>query len=122
MKKQLLILGFILAAIATSTAQRIADIGFSSGVVNYVGDLGNKRYFPITSASPGYQLTIRNFLNNPKVSGMMYRPLSAEFRLSWQRLQYDESESIGERKGTQLRNYLRGINFRNDLFGASVNF
>ena len=49
-------------------------------------------------------------------------PFSAELRFSWHRLQYDETNSIGMQKGTQLRNYLRGIGFRNDLIGASVNF
>lgn len=122
MRKQLLILVFILATFLNTTAQRVADFGIASGVVNYVGDLGNEKYFPITSASPGYQLTIRNFLNNPSKSGKMYKPLSAELRFSWHRLQYDETQPIGRMKGSQLRNYLRGLGFRNDLLGASVNF
>ena len=122
MRKHILILVFIFASFLTASAQRDADIGFASGVVNYVGDLGNERYFPVTSASPGFQLTVRNFLNNPAKSGKRYKPLSAEVRLSWQRLQYDESDPIGDRKGLQLRNYLRGLSFRNDLIGAAVNF
>ncbi|MCX6290673.1 MAG: hypothetical protein NT126_02800 [Bacteroidetes bacterium] len=120
MRKQLLILVFILACFFQSAAQRVADFGFASGVVNYVGDLGNERYFPITSASPGYQLTIRNFINDPSKTGKMYRSLSAELRLSWHRLQYDETQPIGSNKGMQLRNYMRGLSFRNDLLGASV--
>ena len=121
MKKNLLILVIISAAFLNSSAQRNANIGFASGVVNYVGDLGNDRYFPISSASPGYQLTIRDFLNNSAKTGKRNRAFSMEMRFSWHRLQYDETEPIGDRKGTQLRNYLRGLSFRNDLLGASVN-
>lgn len=122
MRLTLLNLVIILAAFLNVTAQRTSDIAFGSGVVNYVGDLGNERYFPITSASPGYQLTIRNFINNPAKSGKLNRSLSAELRMSWHRLQYDETESIGNQKGGRLRNYNRGIGFRNDLIGASINF
>ena len=118
MKKQILFLTIILAFLKT-TAQHTVDIGIASGVVNYVGDLGNEKYFPISSVSPGCQVTIRNFL---KTSARTYKPLSMEFRLSWHRLQYDETEAIGNSRGTELRNYLRGIGFRNDLFGASANF
>src|SRR3979411_3023435 len=102
MRKQLLILVFVLATFLNTEAQRVADFGFASGVVNYVGDLGNERYFPISSSSPGYQLTIRNFLNNPATSGKMYKAFSTELRFSWHRLQYDETEPIGNTKGMQL--------------------
>jgi hypothetical protein len=121
MKKILLlcILSFFLLNVS---AQRTSDVGFASGVVNYVGDLGNERYFPISSASRGYQITFRNFLNNPALSGAQYKPLSLELRFSWHRLQYDETDAIGSLKGNHLRNYLRGLNFRNDLIGATVNF
>jgi len=122
MRKLLLIAVFISAFFLNSFAQRTADIGFATGVVNYVGDLGNEKNFPISSASPGCEITIRNFLNNPAKSGKMYQPLSMEMRFSWHRLQYDETDPIGSRSGAQLRNYGRGIGFRNDLFGASLNF
>ena len=68
------------------------------------------------------QITLRNFLNNPERSHILNKPFSLELRLSWHRLQYDETKSIGNRRGTELRNYLRGIGFRNDLFGTMVNF
>src|SRR5205085_1913179 len=45
-----------------------------------------------------------------------------QVRFSWHRLQYDETESIGDTKGNDLRNYKRGIGFRNDLFGSEVDF
>ena len=121
MRKKLLVLAFILISFNYSSAQQVAEIGFASGVVNYVGDLGNERYLPYSSASPGYQLTLRNILSNNGLSGKVNRPFSLELRFSWHRLQYDETQAIGNKKGVELRNYLRGIGFRNDLFGASMN-
>ncbi len=121
MRKRILIPVIIFAVFQNASAQRHADIGFASGVVNYVGDLGNDRYFPTSSASPGYQINIRDFINNPAKTGKKYRALSMEMRFSWHRLQYDETEQIGNDKGVQLRNYQRGLSFRNDVIGTSVN-
>ena len=45
-----------------------------------------------------------------------------QLRFSWHRLQYDETKSIGNKEGDELRNYLRGIGFRNDLLGTEVGF
>jgi hypothetical protein len=45
-----------------------------------------------------------------------------QLRLSWHRLQYDETDPIGDKQGTDLRNYRRGIGFRNDLFGLETDF
>jgi hypothetical protein len=122
MRKQLLGLAFISFFFLDATAQRTADIGLSIGAVNYLGDLANEAKFPFSSLSPGCEINIRNFLNNPSKSGKAYLPLSVEMRLSWHRLQYDETDPIGNLEGAELRNYGRGIGFRNDLFGASVNF
>src|SRR5205085_986558 len=85
-------------------------------------DLANEKYFPLSSAAPGVQVTFRNFLNNPDKSSTLYKPLSLELRFSWHRLQYDETTALGGKAGMQLRNYLRGLGFRNDLFGTMVNF
>jgi hypothetical protein len=103
------------------SAQRSADIGFSSGITDYFGDLGNDRGdIPWSSTNVGLAITFRNFLNNPKKSGMLYSPLSLETRLSWHRIGYDETAPIGNMSGQQLRNYYRGMNFRNDIIGAAV--
>jgi hypothetical protein len=104
------------------TAQRTANIAISGGVVNYVGDLGNEKYFPYSSANTGSSITIRDFLNNPMKSGTRFSTFDMQLRFSWHRLQYDETEAIGDKQGTDLRNYARGINFRNDLFGSEVDF
>ena len=119
--KRILLLCFSSVWISSmSFGQRTADIGLSGGVVNYVGDLANEKTIPFSSANVGSALTIRNFINNPKNSGVQYRKLDLQVKLSWHRLQYDETSPIGNKKGTDLRNYLRGINFRNDLFGTEL--
>jgi hypothetical protein len=124
MKKQLLIAGVIAAAVFIcniSTAQRSADIGFSTGITEYFGDLCNDLgTIPWSSTNVGFAVTARNFLNKPRKSGVMYTPFSVEARLSWHRIGYDETAPIGDRSGGELRNYFRGINFRNDIIGAAV--
>ena len=94
-----------------SWTERTAFVGLSTGVVNYMGDLGNEKYFPFSSASPGAAVTLRNFLGGTRTSRTMYRPFDLQVRLSWHRLQYDETSDLGGKKGTELRNYNRGINF-----------
>jgi hypothetical protein len=102
-------------------SQRHADIGFSSGITNYFGDLGNETgRFPYSSTSFGFAITARNFLNNPQKSGVQYKPLSVETRLSYHRIGYDEAQPVGGMQGKELRNYYRGINFRNDIIGLSA--
>src|SRR4051812_18068199 len=88
---------------AACMAQRTGDVGYAPGIVNYVGDLANEKYFPFSSTNVGLQLTFRNFLNNPEKSLALYQPLSLELRFSWHRLQYDEVNAIGNSKGMQLR-------------------
>ncbi len=114
-------LSFILFVFSSSVcAQRFADVALSGGVTNYIGDLGNEKNFPLSSANFGSSITLRNFLNNPRRSGTYQRAFDMQVRFSWHRLQYDETNSIGGKQGDELRNYLRGIGFRNDLFGTEI--
>ncbi|MFM8950597.1 MAG: hypothetical protein ACKOKB_07425 [Bacteroidota bacterium] len=101
-------------------AQGTVEIGMSSGITNYYGDLGHDDWFQANSTHPGMALTFRNFLKPGAYSGNLYRPVSAEVRLSWNRLQIDEAIPFGGREGFELRNFGRGIGFRNDLFGLST--
>jgi hypothetical protein len=103
-------------------AQRTAQISFSTGVTNYIGDLGNEKYFPYSSANMGTAITLRDFINDPKRSGTKFAVVDMQLRFSWHRLQYDEVSPIGDKQGTDLRNYRRGIGFRNDLFGLETDF
>ena len=102
------------------SAQRFADVAISSGVSNYIGDLGNEKNFPLSSANFGSSITVRNFLNNPRLSANYHKAFDMMVRFSWHRLQYDETNSVGGKKGVDLRNYLRGIGFRNDLMGTEI--
>ena len=104
------------------SAQRTAHIALSGGVVNYIGDLGNEKYIPYSSANTGSAITISDFINDPKKSGTRFSIFDMQLRFSWHRLQYDETKQIGDEKGINLRNYNRGISFRNDLFGSELDF
>lgn len=105
----------------TATAQRTADIGFSSGITDYFGDLGNDRgIFPWSSTNVGMAVTMRNFLNNPRKSRVRYTPFSVDARISWHRIGYDETAPIADMSGNELRNYFRGINFRSDIIGTAA--
>ncbi len=101
-------------------AQSTFEIGFASGVTNYFGDLGNEKVFQTTSSNPGIAVTFRNLMTSSALTGYQYNPLSVEVRFSWHRIGYDESKAIGDQIGFELRNYGRGINFRNDIYGASA--
>jgi hypothetical protein len=120
MKKLLLTLLVFQATIFSISAQKSFEMGISGGITNYFGDLGNEAWFQTASTQPGATITFRNFLGSSKYTGNLYRPVSVEVRLSWNRLQYDETKPIGSRDGWELRNYGRGISFRNDLFGAAT--
>ncbi len=120
MMKPIPFLLFALAFCTAAQAQRTAQISYASGMVNYIGDLGNEKKFPFSSANIGMDITVRDFLNNPEKSHTLNKPFGVEMRLSWHRLQYDETQAVGGAQGAALRNYHRGISFRNDLFGIST--
>jgi len=107
-----------LVLVTTALAQRNLEVGIGSGVTHFYGDLGNMDS-PIqwNSTRPGIQVTFRDFLNNPK--RYVTRSLTTEARLSWFRVGYDETAMIKGMGVRELRNYRRGLSFRNDLLGAS---
>lgn len=112
------ILAIALAAPIIGSAQRNLEVGFSSGLTHYYGDLGNVDG-PVqwNSARPGMQITFRDFLNNKK--RYVTRSLTTEARISWFRIGYDETAPMHNVPTTELKNYKRGLSFRNDLIGAS---
>ncbi len=101
-------------------AQKSLDIGFSSGITNYFGDLGNDEFMQSSSIKPGIAVTIRNFISPNEITGMKYSPFNIEARVSWHRIGYDETAAYGGQQGFELRNYGRGLSFRNDIFGLST--
>ncbi|MBL7963204.1 MAG: hypothetical protein JNM31_05080 [Flavobacteriales bacterium] len=107
-----------LTGMITAHAQRNLEVGLSTGVTHYYGDLGNwDGPMQWNSIRPGMAVTFRDFLNNP--NRYVTRALTVEGRLSWHRIGYDETEPTGGMSGRELRNFGRGLNFRTDLFGAS---
>ena len=120
MKKTTLLLLAILFVGTPVLSQNSFDIGVNVGITNYFGDLGNEPYYQSQSTRPGVAITVRNFLNNPRSSGMHYRSFSIEGRLSWHRIGYDETRPLGDARGFQLKNYGRGLSFRTDLFGLAA--
>lgn len=100
-------------------AQRHLEIGVGGGITHYYGDLGNIDG-PVqwNSARPGMQITFRDFLNNKK--RYITRSLTTEARISWFRIGYDETAPMRGVDVTELKNYRRGLSFRNDLLGVST--
>lgn len=120
--KKIYFLLLIMAYASLGRAQHTLEMGVGTGVTSYFGDLGNEHLLQSTSTRPGVEVTFRNLTINPYLSGNLYNPFSAELRLSWHRIGYDESKPIGNRKGFTLRNYGRGICFQNDIYGVSTHF
>ncbi len=103
---------------AAAAQQRNLEVGIASGVTHYYGDLGNyDGAMQWNSARPGVTITFRDFLNNKK--RYITRSLTTEVRMSWFRTGYEERDPIKGVEYNELRNYKRGLGFRNDLFGMS---
>lgn len=119
MRAAIALLSFVLLTTAKVAAQRNLEVGFSGGVTQYYGDLGNwKGQVQWNSTRPALNITFRDFFNNPK--RYVTRSLTMECRLSWFRIGYNETQPTGGLSGIELRNWRRGLNFRNDLFGVST--
>lgn len=119
MRALLITAPFALLATGGALAQRNLEIGLSGGVTQYYGDLGNwKGQVQWNSTRPALNITFRDFFNNPK--RYVTRSLTMECRFSWFRIGYNEAEPTGGLSGIELRNWRRGLNFRNDLFGVST--
>jgi hypothetical protein len=115
-----LLAGLLVLLIIPAQAQRTFELGVAGGVTNFFGDLGNEKVFQRNSTRPGTAVTVRNFIGNSSLTGNQYNPFSFEFRFSWHRIGYDESQPVGRQSGFELRNYGRGIAFRNDLYGVAT--
>lgn len=120
MKKLVLASALLALSFSGALAQQGIDIGLSGGITNYFGDLGNDDFMQKSSIRPGAALTVRNIISPSPLTGMQYSPFNVEARLSWQRIGYDETDPIAGMDVKQLKNYNRGIGFRNDLFGFAT--
>jgi hypothetical protein len=107
----------ISSSILVADAQHI-EIGIANGATHFSGDLGNfDGAIQWNGFRPGTAITVRNFLNNPK--RYVTRSLDIEGRIAWYRVGYDETAAVADMAGNDLKNYGRGLSFRNDLFGVS---
>ncbi|MFM7053866.1 MAG: hypothetical protein ACKOX7_03905, partial [Bacteroidota bacterium] len=91
MRTKLIAISALVLFCTNAFAQGKVEIGVAGGITNYYGDLGHDDWFQANSTQPGMALTFRNFLKPGAYSGNLYRPVSAEVRLSWNRLQIDEA-------------------------------
>jgi hypothetical protein len=119
MKRLLLSIAIVLS-IGEANAQKSLDLGFGTGLTNYFGDLGNGEFMQSSSTRPGVEVTLRNIISPKEVSGMKYSAFNVEASLSWHRIGYDESKSLSGLDVSEMRNYNRGLGFRNDIFGVST--
>lgn len=117
--KKIILLLITVFFLKVSYSQWSPEVGLSVGATHFFGDLGNERYFPFHSTRWGNMVTFRNFLNNPAWSGVVNRTFDVEARLSYHRIGYDETTPIANYKSYELRNYGRGLSFRNDVIGFS---
>jgi len=109
---------FAVTLLCLPAASQTYEIAVSQGLTHFSGDLGNfDGAVQWNGLRPGTTVTYRNFLNNPK--RYVTRALDLEARFSRFRVGYDETKAIGDRAGADLRNYGRGLSFRNDLYGLS---
>jgi hypothetical protein len=118
MKRSLLLVSLFFLYI--NVKSQSLNLGVSTGITNYFGDLGNDEFFQASSTNPGVAITLRNLIQPAQWSGMAYSRVNLETRLSWHRIGYDETAPIGERTGSELRNYKRGLSFRTDIVGLST--
>jgi hypothetical protein len=119
MTLRLLLATLFFPALSAVHAQRNLEIGLSTGVTHYYGDLGNwDSQIQWNSMRPALNLTFRDFFNNPK--RYVTRSITMEARISWFRIGYNEAAATGGLSGKDLHNWNRGLNFRTDLVGASA--
>lgn len=105
-----------------SFAQQNLEIGVSTGFTNYYGDLGNGEFMQKSSMNPGLAVTVRNLIPSSPGRTISHSSFNLEARISWNRIQYDESLPVDGKSGWALQNFGRGLNFRNDLLGFSSHF
>lgn len=83
----------------------------------YFGDLGNERHFPFSEVHHGLLAGISYAFPASHGRASMF---AAEANVAYLRIGYDETKPLllGNISGTELRNFRRGLNFRNDLKGV----
>jgi len=117
--RHIYLISLLILASLSSSAQRQAEFTLSAGPTHYFGDLGNET-FPLSSTRFGWAVGVRNYTHNPARKGILNPAFMLEHRLSFHRIGYDEVQPINKKTGFDLKNYGRGLNFRNDIWGFST--
>jgi len=104
--------------------QSQTSFGFGYGRTMYFGDLGNEKYAPLSEVHHGMSISLKQELNLNRNIISHDAPFAIQAQAEWLRIGYDETQPInfGKVSGTDLRNYRRGLNFRNDLIGFNLQF
>ncbi len=100
------------------------QVGFGYGTTVYFGDLGNEKYVPLSEINQGISLTLRKQAGSYDDHFSGNYPFSFQLQATWHRIGYDETRPLifGTKSGTDLRNFRRGLNFKNDLIGLNFQF
>ena len=122
MKRLSLTAVFLLCMWQKPYSQTAWQWGFGAGSTVYFGDLGNEQYVPISGTHYGCSFSLRHDLKTRvhHVSGN--EPFAFVVRGDWLRIGYDETHPLlfNTKGGAELRNYRRGLNFRNDRLGINA--
>ncbi|MCS6991135.1 MAG: hypothetical protein NZL95_04665 [Chitinophagales bacterium] len=108
------LMGFLIISMAASAQTWRWHI--AAGNTMYFGDLGNERHFPFSEIHHGFLGGLSYAFPARNGRASMF---TAEGNLTYLRIGYDETKPLlfSRVSGTDLRNFRRGLNFRNDLIG-----
>ncbi len=120
MKRSIYFLAFLFSCFQTKSQTQ--SVGFGTGATLYFGDLGNEKYVPLSEINHGFSLSLKQDLNHRGSTGKF--PFAIEAQAEWLRIGYDETRALlfNGTSGTDLRNFRRGLNFKNDLIGVNAEF
>src|SRR6185295_19704105 len=124
MKMPLFTTAFLFLLCLKSFSQTGWQWGFGSGSTVYFGDLGNEKYIPLSGTHYGCSFSLRHDLKSGLNHVSRNAPFAIVVRADWLRIGYDETRPLifNTQSGTNLRNFRRGLNFRNDLLGINMQF
>lgn len=122
MKRFFITVLFFLFLLVKSYSQTGWQWGFGAGTTLYFGDLGNEQYVPFSGTHYGCSFSLRHDLKTGTYHPSGNEPFAFVVRADWLRIGYDETKPLifNSKSGEELRNFRRGLNFRNDLIGINA--
>src|SRR6185295_2948034 len=115
MKMPLFTTAFLFLLCLKSFSQTGWQWGFGAGSTVYFGDLGNEKYIPISGTHYGAHFLLKHDLKAATGTLSGNAPFAIVVHTDWLRIGYDETHPLifNAASGTELRNFRRGLNFRN---------